>query len=736
MGAASGLYRRQSAGQKQPSPKKPKPTDAQLGPLARAEGVSEDDLARCRAMQKKLARDGRTASLFKVAKAMGVLSPAQAERIRERLVASSADTSEVRRPRAQTRRRRAAERGPRAKREPTDRVRRTGRKGGDLAARRRGIAATRRRTSAVPMIVAGVAGVLTLTGVALAVVFSGDPAADVAAASTSPAAPDAVEPAAEARPEQPGAAVADDLVDGWLEDEPADAPAEDAPAEAGPAASDVAAAPAPTRSPAPSTKAAGEDDAPAPATDRPGKKPAPTQGPQGPSVEPAPAPADPEPAASDPEDDATRTADLSDALGALALLDEVFAAYDEEDAARLGEATTAVADGLGEEAPEAYAARGLACHLDKDWEGTIRELEQAEGVDDWRIRRALAHAAFVTGRYDKAGELIADADPENPFDLPEAELLTTLIEGPFRRDYPHAAPALERVTDEGHYRVITDMGLSLDELDDLEARLAAADEAERTTLIERARKRHRGLHELAGTMDKAYDAYAKLFGQLERSGDVVPTVYVFSDRSKFDAFSRRLNVGSTENTLGYYMPAYRILVFYDMAEGGRANSKSLFSAETMNVLLHETFHQWIHLYVDDAPHWFNEGLAEYFGISRLTPKGLHYGLVPTSHPSRLSNIRQSLRGGYGRDPLSLRELITASPEQFMSGMAAINYAQAWSFVHYLGSSKGGEQILRDYFHALRDGADRQEAYRAAFGDVDMDALHDGWRAYVFALGNR
>jgi hypothetical protein len=229
-------------------------------------------------------------------------------------------------------------------------------------------------------------------------------------------------------------------------------------------------------------------------------------------------------------------------------------------------------------------------------------------------------------------------------------------------------------------------------------------------------------------MEKAYKAYDKLFGP-DRPTGVVPTVVVFSERSRFDAFSARLEVGSTEHALGYYWPPYRLLVFYDQDEGQR-RSGGLVSKGTLETLLHETFHQWLDLYVDEAPRWFDEGLAEYFGISELTRTELRYGLIPTYHPSRLDDVRDALNGMLPR-PVPLPRLLMADQKTFMHpAQAGVNYAHAWSFVHFLGASSGGQKLLREYFKALREGLDLEAAYDRVFAPIDMERLEAEWRQHV------
>jgi hypothetical protein len=334
-----------------------------------------------------------------------------------------------------------------------------------------------------------------------------------------------------------------------------------------------------------------------------------------------------------------------------------------------------------------------------------------------------AFAALYLGRLSNVRELLTH-------EATQGTQLATLVDGPFRARFPNAAEVLEARSADGHYRVITDLGLTRTELSALEQKLVhVSDPTERAEAIDRARRKHRGLKELCDVMEKAYKAYDKLFGP-DRPGEVVPTVIVFSDRMQFDAFGKRLQIGSVEHALGYYHPRYRVLVFYDQDEGDRRRG-NVISPDTMETLLHETFHQWLHLYVPDAPRWFDEGLAEYFGIAQLTKNELRYGLIPQTQPSRLTYIRLALNGDGVQRPWPLQRLLNADAASFMHpNMSGVNYAQAWSFAHFLGSSAGGQKLLRDYFGALRDGADQATAYDRVFAAIDLGKLELEWRQHV------
>ena len=386
-------------------------------------------------------------------------------------------------------------------------------------------------------------------------------------------------------------------------------------------------------------------------------------------------------------------------------------------------------ESLGRDRPEARAGRGLVLYLEQDFAGALAALSAVEPRLDptGAARLARARAAFFLGRVDEARAALGPTLTGSGEEARGDARLQTLLDGPFRARWPLAADALEAPTPEGHYRVVSDVGLSDAELARLEKKLSQAAPAQRQKLLEQARRKHPGLARLAWLLERAHAAFGRLFPAEEQAAGLVPSVYVLRDRRGFDDFSRQLGAGAGESTLGYYVPSLRVLVFYDQSRGERPGE---LDPETRTTLLHETFHHWLHIYAPGAPRWFDEGLAEYFGISQVTAKEYRYGLLPTTHPSRLDNIREALSGALP-EPMRLDALLQADHETFMV-RAAVNYAQSWSFVHFLGSSPGGQKLLRAYFQTLRR-AGPEVAFREVFAPLDLRALEAEWKAYVARL---
>ena len=443
-----------------------------------------------------------------------------------------------------------------------------------------------------------------------------------------------------------------------------------------------------------------------------------------PQVEPRPGGA----TASRPEDPSPPRAEGRGFLLWLA----VAKAYDDEDLPALKLAIEA----LQAAEPEAHysaAALGLQAFLAEDFAGARdllapleRDPELAKAAEEahlWRPQRALVRAAFYSKDYELARAVALR------FSDQQRAIWLLLIDGPFAAEFPLTAPGLTSFSPEGNYRVLSNVGITAAELTKLERELRAQDPPKRARVQDKIRKGHKLLGTLGEVLDKAYLAYNKLL-QAERRKEVYPSVYVFRDREGFANFGRAIGIGSTENALGYYMPSYRILVFYEQTE----DVKLGLSRDTVETLLHEAFHQWMHLQMDDAPAWLNEGMAEYFSIgAKIGRRSLEYAVVPERYPSRLSNIRDALKGVFD-PPWGARRLLRADHSTFMTaGQAAVNYAHAWSLVHYLGATKPRRKLLVSYFQALRGGATRLEAFDQVFGALDLDALDADWKRYVLAL---
>jgi hypothetical protein len=159
--------------------------------------------------------------------------------------------------------------------------------------------------------------------------------------------------------------------------------------------------------------------------------------------------------------------------------------------------------------------------------------------------------------------------------------------------------------------------------------------------------------------------------------------------------------------------------------------------DTLLVLNHEGFHQFLDALLPDfhPPQWFNEGLADFFGPSQHVPasKDTEEGMRLRPNPWRLNTVQQMARADHF---VAFERLMTMSQqEMYEPRSAGQNYAEAWSIIYFLARCDDGAYFnyLKDYFNALRRGKDIKDAFKAAFGHADMDAMQRRWKEFTLGL---
>jgi hypothetical protein len=346
----------------------------------------------------------------------------------------------------------------------------------------------------------------------------------------------------------------------------------------------------------------------------------------------------------------------------------------------------------------------------------------------------LAHIEFLYGRDDKAAALLKGAPEKSRL----AKSLPVLMQGPFVAKWgPDGGRACRARSKDGHYLVYCDVGM------DEAGATAIAEKAKPIRAkggkdiearLEKAAPTLESVKTVARVMDLIYKAYGAVF-PLPKDEGIVHRVYVFSNREDFLALAKATG-SDMSNANGFFDPETRILAVDARMRGRETDVND----DAVATLFHEAFHQFIHYYVPDMPSWFNEGLAEYFGPSQLVSKTeLTVGVVKKKSKAgeqitRYERIKGSLDGTLQPGPLPLKQFLTMDSKGFAEGdRGRTNYAQAWSFIHFLLSSDKGKKLARAYFKALRDGKGEKAAFAETFGKENLDALDDEWKAYVKAL---
>ncbi|MBL8728990.1 MAG: hypothetical protein JNM25_11205 [Planctomycetes bacterium] len=206
--------------------------------------------------------------------------------------------------------------------------------------------------------------------------------------------------------------------------------------------------------------------------------------------------------------------------------------------------------------------------------------------------------------------------------------------------------------------------------------------------------------------------------------DSVSVVRVCRTRDEYHQY------GGPPNTGGYWHPGNEELVFYDYSYTQRTLSddekkamgnRKLTNDDSLLVLYHEAFHQYIHYAIGEfSPHdWFNEGYGDYFSGAVLADTTSRVLRIDPS-PWRIHLAKDQCEFGEGFVPLE--KLLKAERSEFYN-RARIGhyYAAAWSFVYFLKNSK--EVAAHPVWSKLLDVylAEVKAAYQTRIAAAGADA---------------
>src|SRR5579864_7672327 len=131
-----------------------------------------------------------------------------------------------------------------------------------------------------------------------------------------------------------------------------------------------------------------------------------------------------------------------------------------------------------------------------------------------------------------------------------------------------------------------------------------------------------------------------------------------------------------------------------------------------HALYHEYLHALLHLNFTELPLWLDEGLAEFYGNSRLGEKESRVGTIDESHLYILSQNKLL--------PIeTLLNVEQGSPYYNEANRASVFYAESWALVHYLllDPEARQQQLLQKFVAAWNKGGTQIEAAQQAFGDL-------------------
>jgi len=201
-------------------------------------------------------------------------------------------------------------------------------------------------------------------------------------------------------------------------------------------------------------------------------------------------------------------------------------------------------------------------------------------------------------------------------------------------------------------------------------------------------------------------------------------INIFRDKENFD------QVGGVPQAAGFWnFVEERLLFYHDRND----------PEYVRHVLLHEFTHLLTHLLKPKFCHpiWCNEGIAEYFGASKVEKGKLVFGGIQEGRLVSMKRWREE-----GND-YTIEELMRTPPGAF----GAIEYGWAWSFVHFMMQNrKYKAKFMKYYVDLARAGGIKRERgsyyyptvspsedikhFKKVFGIKNFKKLDKEWHDYI------
>lgn len=252
---------------------------------------------------------------------------------------------------------------------------------------------------------------------------------------------------------------------------------------------------------------------------------------------------------------------------------------------------------------------------------------------------------------------------------------------------------------------------------------------------------------VGGIVDAAHRAHQEFWAGLTtlRLFREPVMVYAFARRRDHQAlqalWASRAGPAAPQSS-GEYIPASRILAFACESSGGHL---------PLPVVVHESIHMlnYERVYPPNAQpsRWFEEGLANYFGLSQVDSQlNIDAGVIRRSGTIITGGVRvqfdprlellEQRRRNHASGPIALETLVTSGPTDplWTSNESARAYGAAWTLVHFLLNAERGKHAAAFRQYAAREarGEGGPAAFRAIFGE-DLRALEAAWHDYEETL---
>lgn len=163
-------------------------------------------------------------------------------------------------------------------------------------------------------------------------------------------------------------------------------------------------------------------------------------------------------------------------------------------------------------------------------------------------------------------------------------------------------------------------------------------------------------------------------------------------------------------------------------------TESLPHQRIAHVAQHEGFHQFAHAFFgNDLPPWLNEGLAEFFGECVVEGNSV---IIGQASPQVLETVRSAAEQGKHIPFVDLLQMDDARwNASVRAGIAALQYQQSWSMVHFLVYGDNGkyQAAFQRMLQMVNAGTRPYTAMREAFGlatDGDVSDFEAKWAAHA------
>ena len=212
-------------------------------------------------------------------------------------------------------------------------------------------------------------------------------------------------------------------------------------------------------------------------------------------------------------------------------------------------------------------------------------------------------------------------------------------------------------------------------------------------------------------LEQFREVFTRLFPNIRFNTPVPTTVIVFKSDSAYGPFKPGPNIA------GHFQAGKDVnYIALSTEVNGQQDPFSIIFHEYTHLLVNNTF--------ENAPLWFNEGLAEYYSTFKITDdQKVTLGNPISSH---VFLLRQSKM-------LPLRTLFQvdhSSPHYNEANKQGIFYAESWALMHYLLIGKAGRvEQLANFLELTNSEVELDKAFQQAFA-VPFEAMEKDLRSYV------